>query len=80
MVTSRTREADPDLKERLAQAIDALPEGCRVTFLMHDVEGFTHEEISRQLEIAVGTSKSQLFDARRAMRAMLQREPAAHHA
>jgi RNA polymerase sigma-70 factor (ECF subfamily) len=39
MVTSSVRESEPDLKERLAQAIEALPEGCRVTFLMHDVEG-----------------------------------------
>jgi RNA polymerase sigma-70 factor (ECF subfamily) len=40
--------------------------------VLHDIEGFTHEEISRQLSIAVGTSKSQLFDARRAMRVLLQ--------
>jgi RNA polymerase sigma-70 factor (ECF subfamily) len=68
MVTSRTRESEPDLKERLAQAIDALPEGCRVTFLMHDVEGFTHEEIAAVLEIEPGTSKSRLSRARRAFR------------
>jgi RNA polymerase sigma-70 factor (ECF subfamily) len=64
----------------LERAIERLPEGYRTVLVLHDVEGFTHEEISRQLEIAVGTSKSQLFDARRAMRAMLQREPEAHHA
>ena len=48
-----------------------LPERCRTVLVLHDVEGFTHEEISRQLEIAVGTSKSQLFDARRAIRQYL---------
>jgi RNA polymerase sigma-70 factor (ECF subfamily) len=56
----------------LESAIARLPEGYRTVLVLHDIEGFTHEEISRQLSIAVGTSKSQLFDARRAMRALLQ--------
>ena len=55
----------------LERAIARLPERCRTVLVLHDVEGFTHEEISRQLEIAVGTSKSQLFDARRAIRQYL---------
>ena len=71
MVTSSAREAEPDLKERLAQAIEALPEGCRVTFLMHDVEGFTHEEIGHALGVQPGTSKAQLFRARARLRAAL---------
>ena len=71
MVTSPTREAEPDLKERLAQAIEALPEGCRVTFLMHDVEGFTHEEIAAALGVQPGTSKAQLFRARAKLREAL---------
>ena len=61
-VASATRQAEPDLKERLAKAIDDLPEGCRAVFLMHDVEGFTHEEIGTALEITAGTSKAQLID------------------
>ena len=40
------RHAEPDLKDRLSQAIDDLPEGYRVVFVMHDVEGYTHEEIA----------------------------------
>ncbi len=40
------READPDLKERLTRAIDELPEGYRTVFVMHEVEGYTHEEIA----------------------------------
>ena len=71
MVTVSTREAEPDLKERLAEAIQALPEGCRVTFLMHDVEGFTHEEIGSALGTTAGTSKAQLSRARAKLRIAL---------
>lgn len=42
-----------------------------MVLLLHDVEGFTHEEIGTQLGIAPGTSKAQLFKARRVMRALL---------
>ncbi len=66
------REAEPDLKERLAQAIAALPDGYRTVFLMHDVEGFTHEEIGAALGVASGTSKAQLFRARAKLRAALK--------
>ena len=55
----------------LERAIGLLPPGCRTVLVLHDVEGFTHEEIARQLGIAVGTSKSQLFAARRAARTLL---------
>ncbi len=60
--------AEPDLKDRLRVAIDALPPGYRTVFLMHDVEGFTHEEIGVALGVAAGTSKTQLFHARRKLR------------
>jgi RNA polymerase sigma-70 factor (ECF subfamily) len=63
---------DPDLRERLHRAIDALPEGYRTVFLMHDVEGFTHEEIGQALGIQVGTSKAQLFRARGKLREALR--------
>ncbi len=43
---NHAREAEPDLKVRLTQAIDELPEGYRTVFVMHDVEGYTHEEIA----------------------------------
>jgi RNA polymerase sigma-70 factor (ECF subfamily) len=67
------RQADPDLKVRLNAAIDALPQGYRTVFLMHDVEGYTHEEIGSALGIQDGTSKAQLSRAR----AKLRRELAA---
>ena len=64
----------------LERAIARLPNGYRTVLVLHDVEGYTHEEISRQLRIAVGTSKSQLFDARRAVRSLLQAKSEASHA
>ncbi len=55
----------------LERAIAALPDRYRTVLVLHDVEGFTHEEIAAQLGVATGTSKSQLFWARRAARALL---------
>jgi RNA polymerase sigma-70 factor (ECF subfamily) len=66
-----TREAEPDLKARLTQAIDGLPEGYRAVFVMHDIEGYTHEEIAASLGVHPGTSKAQLFRARARLREAL---------
>ena len=66
-----TPAAVPDLQERLAHAIDALPEGYRTVFVMHDVEGYTHEEIGQVLGVQSGTSKAQLFRARAKLRTAL---------
>jgi RNA polymerase sigma-70 factor (ECF subfamily) len=65
------REAEPDLKLKMARAIDALPDGYRMVFVMHDVEGYTHEEIGSALGIQSGTSKAQLFRARARLRSAL---------
>lgn len=62
------RRAEPDLKSRLAAAIDGLPDKYRMVFVMHDVEGFTHEEIARSMGMPVGTSKAQLSRARARLR------------
>jgi RNA polymerase sigma-70 factor (ECF subfamily) len=59
----------------LERAIALLPEGYRTVLVLHDVEGLTHEEIGEVLGIAPGTSKSQLFGARRSMRALLNPVP-----
>ena len=67
-VATRSREAEPDLKLRLAEAIDGLPDGYRTVFLMHDVEGYTHQEIGTALGIQEGTSKAQLSRARAKLR------------
>lgn len=72
-------EAEPvsrtfDLEERvdLEQALGRLPDPQRMVVVLHDVEGFTHDEIATHLGIAEGTSKSHLHRARRALRLMLE--------
>ena len=70
-VSTTRREAEPDLKVRLKQAIEALPDGYRTVFVMHDVEGYTHEEIGTALGVQPGTSKAQLFRARAKLREAL---------
>jgi RNA polymerase sigma-70 factor, ECF subfamily len=55
----------------VASALARLPAGYRAVLVLHDVEGYTHDEIARALDIEPGTSKSQLFYARRAMRRAL---------
>lgn len=59
----------------LSTALDQLPEGYRTVIVLHDVEGLTHEEIGQKLNIAAGTSKSQLHKARARMRALLDPQP-----
>jgi RNA polymerase sigma-70 factor (ECF subfamily) len=55
----------------LARAVAALPEGYRFVLVLHDIEGYTHEEIATLAGIEVGTSKSQLSRARRSVRRRL---------
>ena len=57
----------------LERAIAALPDGHREVFVLHDLEGFTHEEIAARLGVVPGTSKSQLSRARSALRAHMAR-------
>jgi RNA polymerase sigma-70 factor (ECF subfamily) len=70
-VAGGARSAEPDLKTRLRDAIDALPQKYRVVVVMHDVEGYTHEEIAAALGMEVGTSKAQLSRARAKLRESL---------
>ena len=55
----------------LERALELLPPGFRTVLVLHDVEGFTHQEIGDKLGITDGTSKSQLHGARKAMRRLL---------
>ena len=57
----------------LERAIAELPSQARVVFVLHDVEGYRHEDIANQMNIAVGTSKAQLHRARRLLREVLDR-------
>jgi RNA polymerase sigma-70 factor (ECF subfamily) len=68
-----SREAPPGLAMDLEQAIAGLPAGARTVLVLHDVEGYRHEEIATLLAVTVGTSKSQLFRARQLMREALDR-------
>src|SRR5262245_43286415 len=66
-----TQTMRPDAAIDIARAIASLPEGYRTVIVLHDVEGFAHAEIGEMLGIDIGTSKSQLFNARRAMRTLI---------
>jgi len=60
-----------DARKPLDDGIAVLPDRLREIFLLHDVQGFKHEEIARMLGLSIGTSKSQLFKARLRLRAFL---------
>jgi len=64
-------EGSPATVIDLERAIAALPDHQRVVVVLHDVEGYTHEEIAEQLGIAIGTSKATLSRARHALRRVL---------
>ena len=61
----------------LASAIKELPRGYRTMFLLHEVEGYAHQEIAEMLGCSVGTSKSQLHKARLRIREVLAHSPGA---
>jgi RNA polymerase sigma-70 factor, ECF subfamily len=67
------RESAVGLNIDLERAIAELPEGAREVFVLHDIEGYPHAEIARLTGIAEGTSKAQLFRARRLLREKLDR-------
>ena len=65
--------SDPtELRLTLERAMERLPDGMRRVLVLHDVEGFTHDEIGEMLGVDAATSKSQLFKARAKMRDMLR--------
>lgn len=60
------------LRLDLEQAIAGLPPRARVIFVLHDVEGYTHEEIAALLELQTGTTKAQLHRARQLLQEALR--------
>lgn len=58
----------------LGRAIAALPPGYRAIFVLHDVEGFEHNEIAQIMDCSIGNSKSQLHKARMKLREHLRRD------
>ncbi len=66
---ARTDHRDVDVERAIAR----LPQGARTVFVLHDIEGFTHEEIGSLLGVTSGTSKAQLHRARMILRDYLNR-------
>jgi RNA polymerase sigma-70 factor, ECF subfamily len=62
------RAAPPELSMDFEEAIERLPDGAREVFVLHDIEGYHHDEIADMLGIVTGTSKSQLHHARMTLR------------
>jgi RNA polymerase sigma-70 factor (ECF subfamily) len=58
--------------EYLERAIHALPTGYRAVFVLIEIEGYPHKEVAEMLGISVGTSKSQLYHAKKRLRASLE--------
>ncbi|MBN2408845.1 MAG: RNA polymerase sigma factor [Candidatus Aminicenantes bacterium] len=67
---------EDSLAKALEEALKGLAERLRSVFLLHDVQGYKHEEIARMLGISAGTSKSQLFKARMRIREWLKENKA----
>jgi RNA polymerase sigma-70 factor (ECF subfamily) len=63
-----SRRTAPETAMDMEAAIGLLPDGARQVFVLHDIEGYRHEEIGEMLGLAAGTSKSQLHRARLALR------------
>jgi RNA polymerase sigma-70 factor, ECF subfamily len=66
------RPSGIELKMDMENAIASLPKGARLAFVLHDVEGYQHQEIAEQLSVTVGTVKAQLHRARRLLRERLE--------
>lgn len=75
-IEEQTAMVEPDgeralLAQTIDEAVQQLSPGARAVFVLHDVEGYTHEEIAQELGITSGGSKSQLFKARAKLRRLL---------
>ena len=66
-------EERPDAKIDLESAIASLPEGARIVFVLHEIEGYQHAEIAEHLGIAEGTVKAQMHRARKLLIKALNR-------
>lgn len=66
------RSSGIELKMDMENAIASLPRGARLAFVLHDVEGYQHQEIAERLSVTVGTVKAQLHRARRLLRERLE--------
>lgn len=69
---SRIPADGPDRRRDLESAIAGLPPGARAVFVLHDIEGYRHDEIAAFTGTSKGTSKAQLHRARRLLREALK--------
>jgi RNA polymerase sigma-70 factor (ECF subfamily) len=66
------RSSGVESRMDMENAIASLPKGARLAFVLHDIEGYQHQEIAEQLSVTVGTVKAQLHRARRLLRERLE--------
>jgi RNA polymerase sigma-70 factor (ECF subfamily) len=71
LLTIAAVHASPAMSLGLESALERLPSGARSVFVLHDIEGHTHQEIGDLLGVSAGTSKAQLHRARMLMRRYL---------
>jgi len=60
--------------EYIQQLIDNLPNGYKLVFVLHTIEGYKHQEIAEMLQISEGTSRSQLFKSRKLLQQQLKKQ------
>ena len=72
-LSGAARSSGIELRLDMETAIASLPKDARLAFVLHDVEGYQHQEIAAQLSVSVGTVKAQLHRARRLLRERLER-------
>jgi RNA polymerase sigma-70 factor, ECF subfamily len=64
---SQSNSGDLETRMDLETALATLPQGARTVFVLHDMEGYSHDEIAQMTGIAAGTARAQLWRARRAL-------------
>ena len=64
---AHSNAGDMDTRMDLEAALATLPQGSRTVFVLHDMEGYSHDEIAQMTGIAPGTARAQLWRARRAL-------------
>jgi RNA polymerase sigma-70 factor (ECF subfamily) len=72
MLPGAAQSTGIDLRMEMEEAVASLPKGARIAFVLHDVEGYQHQEIAQQLSVSIGTVKAQLHRARRLLRDRLE--------
>jgi len=79
MFSAKSRSCNPAQRVALAQALSSLTPIRRTTLLLHDIQGFTHQEVATQMGVSVIASKSRLHRAHIALRSLLGSGTANNH-